>query len=64
MGSLAAGGVGIGLFDVAEFLASEAEESWRGRFGGRMVVAVEGMPPARVVGDAVLCLGYLGRCAT
>lgn len=30
-GSAEAGGVGIGLFEAAEFLASDAEESWRGR---------------------------------
>lgn len=60
-GSAETGGVGMGLFDVAECLVSEAVESWRGRFGGRELVAEEGMPPVRVVGEAVLCLGYLGR---
>jgi hypothetical protein len=63
MGSAEAGGVGIGLFEAAEFLASEAEESWRGRVGGRADVAEEGMPPPRVVGEAVCVLGYLGRWA-
>jgi hypothetical protein len=61
IGSAEAGGVGIGLFEAAEFLASEAEESWRGRFGGRADVADEGMPPPRVVGEAVCVLGNLGR---
>jgi hypothetical protein len=50
------------LFEAAEFLASEAEESCRGRFGGRTEVAEEGMPPPRVVGEAVCVLLYLGRC--
>jgi hypothetical protein len=51
----------MGLFEVAEFFASEADESWRGRFGGRALVAEEGMPPVSVVGEAVLCRGYFGR---
>jgi hypothetical protein len=55
-----AGGVGIGLLDVAEFLASEAEESWRGRPRGRALVADEGIPPS-VLGEAVLFRGYCGR---
>jgi len=59
--SIGAGGVGIGLFDVVERLVSEAEESWRCRLGGRLLVADEGMPLPRVVGEAVLCLGYCGR---
>ena len=63
MASAVAGGVDIGLFEAAEFFASEAVESWRGRFGGRAEVADEGMPPPRVVGEAVWVLGYLGRCA-
>ena len=41
-------------------MSVEAEESWRGRLGGRALVA-EGMPPVNVVGEAVLCRGYLGR---
>jgi hypothetical protein len=60
MASDEAGGVGIGLFEVAEFFASEADEPWRGRLG-REDVADEGMPPARMVGEAVCVLGYLGR---
>lgn len=55
--------MGIGLFEAAEFFASDAEESCRGRFGGRAEVADEGMPPPRVVGEAVCVLVYLGRCA-
>ena len=53
----------MGLLEAAEFLASEAVESCRGRFGGRVEVADEGMPPPRVVGEAVCVLLYLGRCA-
>lgn len=59
LGSVEAGGVGMGLLEVAEFFASEADESWRGRFG--RAGAAEGMPPPRMVGEAVLCLAYLGR---
>lgn len=53
--------MGIELFEVDEFLASEAEESCHGRFGGRDYVAEDGIPPARIVGEAVCVLGYLGR---
>ena len=59
--SIGAGGVGIGAFETCVCLSFEAEESWRGRFGGRALVTEEGMPPAIVVGEAVLFRGYLGR---
>lgn len=54
--------MGIGLFEAAEFFASDADESCRGRFAGRIEVAEEGIPPPRVVGEAVCVLLYLGRC--
>jgi hypothetical protein len=53
--------LGIGLFEVDEFFASEAEESCHGRFGGRDDVAEDGMPSARIVGEAVCVLGYLDQ---
>ena len=61
---MVAGGVGIGLLEAAEFLASDAVELFRGRFDdGRAEVADEGMPPPSVVGEAVCVRLYLGRCA-
>lgn len=51
----------MGLLEVAECLVSEADESWRARFWGRGAGAEVGMDPVRVVGEAVCCLGFLGR---
>lgn len=51
--SVGTGGVGIGLFEVAECFVSEADESWRGRFDGRTLVAEDGIPLPSVVGEAV-----------
>lgn len=55
-----AGGVGIGGLPDVDECFSEAEESWRGRCVGREVVTLD-TGPVIVVGEAVLCRGFLGR---
>lgn len=56
------GGVGIGAVpDAVECFVSDAEESCRIRWVGRLEVADCVTPPVNVVGEAVLCRPYLGR---